>query len=324
MSELRGPSPDPLDPRIAQAASEWFALLSSESCTDAERQAWRQWRGAHPQHERAWQRVEQVARRLGMLEPAAALAVLATPGQATVRRRQLLGSLAMAGIAVGSGWLGYRHLPWRAWAADYQTATGERREVVLSDGTRLMLNTATAVNVAYGPRLRRIELVRGELHIATAPDRLARRFVVATRFAELTPVGTRFSVWLQEAGVRLTVHEGAVQVQGQRPQPARLVHAGSAVFVDAQGPGEVEPAPQSADAWTRGMLLADDMRLADLVAELARYRAGRLVCDPAVAGLRVSGTFPLQDTDQALAAVARALPVRVVELTRLWVRIEAI
>lgn len=316
MNRPRNPSADPLDPAIAQAASEWFALLSSEACTEADRGAWRQWRHAHPQHEHAWQRVEQVARRFGMLESGAAFTALS---RATPRRRQLLQTLAMAGVSVGAGWLGYRHMPWRAWTADYQTATGERREVILADGTRLLLNTATAVNVAYSAQLRRVELVRGELHVTTAPDRLARRFMVVMRFADLVPIGTRFSVRQQEQWARLTVHEGAVQIVN--PQPARRVPAGATVLMNAQGLGDTTASPENADTWTHGMLLADGMTLADFVAELGRYRLGRLTCDPAVAQLRLSGTFPLQDTDQALAAMARALPVRVVEMTRLWVRI---
>lgn len=315
MNTRRSPAADPLDPAIAQAAGEWFALLSSEACTEADRGAWRQWRDAHPRHEHAWQRVEQVARRFGMLEPSAALTAL---GRAAPRR-QFLQTLAVAGVAVGAGWLGYRHVPWRAWTADYQTAVGERREIILADGTRLMLNTATAVNVTYSAHVHRVELVRGELHIATAADRLARRFVVATRFADLVPVGTRFSVRQQEEWVRLMVHEGAVQIEN--PQPVRRVPAGATVLISAQGLGDTTPNPENADTWMQGMLLADGMPLADFVAELGRYRRGRLTCDPAVAELRLSGTFPLQDTDRALAAVARALPVRIVEMTRLWVRI---
>ena len=61
------------------------------------------------------------------------------------------------------------------------------------------------------------------------------------------------------------------------------------------------------------------MRLADFVQELSRYRPGWLRCDPAVADLRVSGVFQIDDTDRALAAVAHALPVRVERRTRYWV-----
>ena len=84
-------------------------------------------------------------------------------------------------------------------------------------------------------------------------------------------------------------------------------------------------APQAAQSWfadwTRGSLIIDGWRLEDVVRELARYRAGRLNCDPAIADMRVSGVFPLKDTDKALAVITRAFPVRVSGMTRYWVNL---
>jgi transmembrane sensor len=65
------------------------------------------------------------------------------------------------------------------------------------------------------------------------------------------------------------------------------------------------------------------MPLGEWVAELGRYRRGVLRCDPAVAGLRVSGAFPLDDTDRALQLLADTFPVRHVWRTRYWVSVEA-
>ena len=62
-------------------------------------------------------------------------------------------------------------------------------------------------------------------------------------------------------------------------------------------------------------------RLDRVIAELARYRRGHLSCDPAVAGLRVSGSFPLNDTDRALALLSQTLPVRLQGFTRYWLQI---
>jgi len=82
------------------------------------------------------------------------------------------------------------------------------------------------------------------------------------------------------------------------------------------------PAPHAA-AWVQGALYADNMRLDDFIDELGRHRPGRLACDPAVAGLRISGSFPLGDTDRILAAVERALPVQAQRYTRYWVTLRA-
>lgn len=70
-------------------------------------------------------------------------------------------------------------------------------------------------------------------------------------------------------------------------------------------------------------MIADELRLDAFVAELERYRPGLLRCDPAVAGLRVSGVFPLDDTDRILAMLPSVLPVRVRQRSRYWVSIQA-
>ena len=77
-------------------------------------------------------------------------------------------------------------------------------------------------------------------------------------------------------------------------------------------------------AWTEGMIIANGMRLHDFLAELARYRRGRLSCDPAIANLRVSGTYPLADTDLVLTTLPSTLPVEIHFLTRYWVTIRAV
>ncbi len=76
-------------------------------------------------------------------------------------------------------------------------------------------------------------------------------------------------------------------------------------------------------AWTEGMIIASGMRLQDFLSELSRYRRGRLSCDPAIADLRVSGTYPLNDTDKILSALRKTLPIDVHFLTRYWVTVRA-
>ncbi|MGO3553367.1 MAG: FecR domain-containing protein, partial [Pseudomonas helleri] len=77
-------------------------------------------------------------------------------------------------------------------------------------------------------------------------------------------------------------------------------------------------------SWTSGALVAKNMRLEDLAAELSRYRQGWLLCDPAVSDLRVSGVFQLEHIDQALQGLSQTLAVRIERRTRFWTRIVAV
>ena len=76
-------------------------------------------------------------------------------------------------------------------------------------------------------------------------------------------------------------------------------------------------------AWADGILVAAHMRLEDFIAELSRYRRGQLHCDPKVANLLISGTYPIDDTERVLDLLHVSLPVRVKRFTRYWVTVES-
>ena len=99
---------------------------------------------------------------------------------------------------------------------------------------------------------------------------------------------------------------------------ARLLHAGQQTQFSRNTVEAPHSIDERADAWARGQLVADEQRLDDFLAELDRYRPGILRVDPQIAGLRLSGVFPLADTDRILATLPSVLPVRVQWRTRLW------
>ena len=89
----------------------------------------------------------------------------------------------------------------------------------------------------------------------------------------------------------------------------------------SKGLGPLLAVPPGTDAWTRGMLVVDNARLADVVAELGRYRSGYLGVDKRVADLRITGSFPLHDTTLALNALVPTLPVQIEQHTPWWVSV---
>lgn len=310
---------------VLREAAEWFATLQ-DGAGETERQRWRQWLAADPRHAQAWARVEALSRRFDHLAPRLdRRAARSAFGQIDRSRRRHLKRL---GVAAGGGLLafaGLREQGWQRWTADYATAVGKRREARLPDGSRLWLNTDSIVRLAFDGRQRQLQLLRGELRIDTVPDsgEPARPFEVALDAGWLRPVGTRFSVRREGDACRVAVLEGAVRVQPRTQAQALLLPAGQQLRFDARGAGTAQAAPAHGDAWTRGMLVADGMRLADLAAELARHRRGHLACAPEVAALRVVGAYPLDQPEQIWQALERSLPVRVFRPLPWFVRIEA-
>ena len=112
-------------------------------------------------------------------------------------------------------------------------------------------------------------------------------------------------------------HAVEITLPGQRVQ----VSEGHAVRFGDHAFSDVVAIESGAGSWSKGVLSVSDRRLAEVVDELARYRHGYLSCDPAVANLRISGTFPLKDTDTVLNILSRTLPVKIQTVTRYWVKV---
>lgn len=318
-----------IDAGIMEAALGWFVTMSSGVATAEERAMFARWRASHADHERAWRRLEDMGRVMGAgrRHPAVVRETLLSADRRLRDRRRMLKVFALGGmVAAPAAWLAREREPLCSLLADYRTGTGEQRALTLADGTRLWINTSTAVDVRFTDTGRRVNLFQGEIEIASAADPDGRPFFVATDDGVLRPVGTRFTVRRldDEESTRLHVSEGAVEVQILDPGVAPvLVDAGRQLRFSAQkiyGPASFASAP---NAWVDGMLSAERMPLGEFIRELSRYRTGLLRCDPAVARLHLTGTYPLKDTDLILGKLEQTLPVRVTYRTPYWVTVTA-
>lgn len=314
----------PVAPEVADQAVKWLVDLQEGPGSASVREAWEQWRREDPEHERAWQHIEAVNERLKVAPGSLARRVLGGPSKAGRRRAVKLLVLVAAGGS--AGWAATDPRLLRTWTADYRTRVGERRAVRLEDGTRIVLNTDSAMNVRYGDASRLVGLVRGEILVTTAADALAvpRPFLVETAQGRLRALGTRFSVRMDEGHTTVAVFEGAVELKPRdRSDHPVVIPAGQQAVLVRDGCRDIGPLADGADAWESGMIVASGIPLAKFLAELSRYRSGRLSCAPEITGLPVSGTYPLGDSDKVLAALERALPVKVQRFTRYWVSVVA-
>lgn len=306
------------DYSVLEQAAEWFAVLGDERVGEAQRQAWRCWLAASPAHAAAWQRVETISGQFQAV-PAGQRSLAHRTLQSSGRsRRQVLGSLLLLGAGGVLG-LDVSRVPWQGWTADLRSATGEVRELRLADGSRLWLNSGSAVDVRYDARQRLLRLWQGELLLDSARD--DRPLWVETEHGRMQALGTRFSVRRRDGRTLLSVFAGAVRIDC-RSGPSGIVQAGEQVAFDTRridAPTKVAPARE---AWQRGVLLADDRPLGEFIAELAEHVPGHLGVDPRVAGLRLVGAFPLNDPERIYAALEANLPVRVRRRWPWWVTLE--
>jgi transmembrane sensor len=311
----------PVSAQVLDAAIAW--QLSLDSASALEREEFAKWHAAHEEHARAWRQLGMLDQRFSVANGPARSALLQSREGIRRRVRKLGNGMASVVAVIGLAlFVSERYLPVDYWLADQRTATGEQRTIRLADGTVINLNTHSALDVRFDAKQRRVVLQEGEILIETGHGD-PRPFIVETRDGSMRALGTRFLVKREDEGTRLSVLQSAVAAHPESSAEERILHEGEQVLMRADGLGPNLAVNLGADAWTRGMLVVDNARLEDLVKEIGRYRPGHLGVTPEVADLRITGSFPLRDTDLALNALLPTLPVQIEQHTQWWVTVAA-
>lgn len=341
----------------SEQALEWLAILESKQVSEECLRAFRLWLHENPAHRAAWEKtqafwsgldrlpVEDIADILAMGESASAdtaassavvprlhedsppadtrAATVDSPGRrdrSTIwrspARRRLGIALAASLFLALSLWV--QNDP--AFYADHYTRVGEQRNVTLSDGSTVQLNTDTAVSLDFASEARRLVLHRGEAYFQVAAG--ARRpFEVATDFGTVRALGTAFSVRAGDGSAEVTVYEHSVSVTAQNGTTLSRLGQGRQVrFTETS-----LDLPQPADlhrqgAWRRRQLVFEDLPLAEVVRELNRYRPGRItILDADAARQRVTGNIDIRTPDLALQSLVESLPVASRSVAQRWV-----
>ena len=316
-------SSKPVSARVLDAAIAWQLCLDCGHGSQVEQAEFAKWYEANEEHARAWQQLGMLDHRFSKASLPARNALLNARNGLHQRVRKLGSGLASIVLVCGLAlFAGNSYLPIDYWMADQRTATGEQRELQLADGTVINLNTHSAVDVKFDATTRRIILQEGEIMVQTGHGD-SRPFIVQTRDGSLRALGTRFLVKREDDGTRLSVLQSRVAAHPEDSLDEVIYNEGQQVVMHRDHLGQMVAVNAGADAWTRGMLVLDNVRLADMVHELNRYQRGHLGVDPQVADLRITGSFPLNNVQLALNALQPTLPVKIEQLTPWWITVTA-
>ncbi|MFV3329050.1 FecR family protein [Pseudomonas sp. NY15372] len=316
---INGPSAN-----VVKQAIHWMLRLRESGQNPGLLMQCEQWRNAHHDHELAWQRVTSLHQDLNLRTIPGASVALQTleTSQRRLHRRQALKLLSGVALAGSAAWLAKDLQLLDTWTSDFATGTGERRTFVLPDGSQLQLNTRSTAELAFDERQRLVRLRQGELMLTCNPQQAhGRPLLVETRDALLEGFEGRFVVRQDADCTRVSVNAGKVAMH-RAGRPLLWLTGGQTWRLDHQGVRLVEHPAMDASAWAEGLIVTRDMRLADFLAEISRYRHGYLGCSDDVAGLRLSGVFRLEDPDKLLELLPQTLPITLRRRTRWWVRVE--
>jgi len=311
---------DVSDP-VARQAIEWMVLLKSGEATPQDAAEFEQWRRADASHDAACQRIERTLGRIGTVGTeggsAAVRSALIAPSS---RRKIIVRALSFVGLAAGAGLLRHQ-LPVDDLMADTRTSVGQRKTLKFADGSAVILNARSAMDLKSAGTQRSVRLFHGQM-LARVASGTAVPFVVHTDMADVAANAGQFSVQHSDDAIRVLSLDARVRIRNRAGQTHQL-ERGQGVEVTAQRIARVDCSPLADTAWVDGVLQVSDKPLADVVVALRDYRPGIIRLDSAAANLRVSGVFPLDDTDFVLDALAQTMPVVIQKTTAYWVSIHA-
>ncbi|MDD2060731.1 FecR family protein [Pseudomonas sp. GD03860] len=285
-----------------QQALDWFTRLRADDLSAAEQQAFAQWRLtpentlAFAEVELFWQQLELPARRVRRAEY--------RPAKRPWRR------LAVAACVILVSGLLVLQLPTlQRLNSDYATSAGERRHLRLADGTLLVLDSASAVDVDLRGPVRKVRLVQGQLFLDVTHD--GRPFVVDVDDTQVQVLGTRFSVSRAKDHDEVVLLKGKVEVSGNGQK--RMLDPGQRVTFNSQRLAPVQAVDaERLMAWRDGQLRVREVPLHQVLEQLAGYQGARLVLlDEQVGRRLVSGSFNLDKADSALDALAHSQNLRI-------------
>jgi transmembrane sensor len=317
---------------VLEQASHWWELLHSENASSTDHREFGEWVARSPERVEAYlqtARLVQAIKSPRLIWPSTAAEALIREAKA---RPEAVLPFSTGRVPARVKRQGARYFHKMAWGAaavllmgiglalfmqqrpqEFRTALGEQRSVLLADGSRVTLNTASAIEVNLHKSRRWVRLVKGEALFEVAHD-AARPFEVRAGNAVIGDVGTQFNVDMRSRGTTVTVVEGQVAVNSAGPEEgtgaqtahrgpdsmsaALILGANDRIVITPSGLGALQRGINVAAAvvWTHRQLMFEHQPLSDVAEEFNRYNKDRIDIESAeLKRQEVTGVFEAKD-----------------------------
>jgi len=296
--------------QIEIEASEWLVAMSDRTVSLEQRVRFEDWLRANPEHARVYRAQKAAWGAIGSMRHLLDDSV-GTPSRSGTRHFAM--AAAVLAVLIGAAFLA-QHLGSFGFRSQYETATGQVRDLKLEDGTVVTLGASSQIRVSFGKTDRRVVLTRGQAFFEVTGD-TTRPFYVTAGNTLVRVVGTKFDVNYRQQAVRVAVVEGRVEVSSLGPDV--VLTAGESAIAAPTGQIATSDASNTADlsAWRHGRLVYVDARLRDVIADINRYYNGEIeVSDPEVGNMQLTAAFRADQIDRVLDVLENALPVRAVRM----------
>jgi transmembrane sensor len=319
---------------IEAEAAEWLVRLDSGSLVGEDYAAYREWLARSPAHRETLARLSAVWSGLDAVKAyAEPLPGVATIGAKPVEKNSVWRwrIAAVVALALVGGNVAYWNWPEPApIVIAYETPVGAQRTVALADGTTVLLNTASRIEVAYSRKARDVRLVRGEGYFEVAHDS-ARLFTVSSGTHQVRDIGTAFAVRESGKALEVTVAKGSVELvvapAAENAERIAVLNAGQSAAFDrklayVRRLSAVELNRQL--SWRDGVLVYAGEPLAKVVADFSRYTDVKIeLADPRLATMPVGGYFEVGKLRAVLEALESNFGIHAEWIDQAHVRLSA-
>jgi transmembrane sensor len=284
---------------IRAEAAAWLARLRADDKNASDEAAFRLWLAKDPRHAAAFEIVTELWEVAGAAwnEP------IAMPPPRTNRRALLasVGTLAAAGVVVAV-WQG-------ASASTYETAIGEQKHAVLSDGTQVFLDTDTKIRMQFDRETRTVAVERGRcnFHVREGDK---RPFIVDAAANRVVASRCTFDVRRDGDQICVVLTQGMASISPANNAPQQSLSAGDRFTAGSRGGHKDRPNLTPLLAWQTGQAVFDNETVAGAIREMNRYSVVKIaVDDPEVSRMHISGVYRVGDNAAFAHSIATLLPV---------------
>jgi transmembrane sensor len=311
-SDQTGKDIDFATSRIQQNAADWFAKLRNSRATEEDRHQFEAWLAADPKHPKAYRDIETFWNTPQFVQTLAAIPLSSQQNKLT-KHSYRIALPSVAACFIIATFILRPNLD--CLQADHCTQIGEIKNIQLSDGSNVILNSQSAINVNLSNNARHVELVQGEA-LFEVQRNPALPFVVTSHFGQTRVLGTQFVVREDKQSDTISVIQGIVAVSQGNLRPA-LLKVNDQITINADQASPVQRiAATSISAWTKGHLVVNSTNLETVIKEIGRYRKGTVfIKNKHLKALKVSGRFDINHPDKALEALEETLPITLYRLT---------
>jgi transmembrane sensor len=308
---------------IETRAAEWLMRREQPLWSQADQAALDRWLDESMSHKAAFWRLEHAWQMVDRIGALSARDIAPRPSRAGLPLKWWHAGALAASLLLAIAFFGLHSRPALSPQPSvdaFDTDIGGHRIVPLVDGSRIELNTATNLRTLISNKRRDVWLDRGEAFFEVAHIE-GSAFVVHAGPRLITVVGTQFSVRRDGDNVTVAVVQGRVLVEDTTPGASSAsitvtpgdvaIGLGSSMMVVSKPVAAVEDKL----TWRDGRLVFDGTSLAEVVDDFNRYnRQQLLISDPAVAAIRISGTFKASNVEAFVRLLKEAYGLKV-ELT---------